>query len=80
MREDGRPTGIRYEAAEYAAQRGGSVEFEGRRAKVVRATVKSSIDTTHTARLELVLGDEHLELEGYFSDDAFVETGRKRLN
>ena len=80
MTEEGRPTGIRYEAALNAARRGGSVEFEGRRAEVVRVSVKSSIDTTHSARLELVLGDEHLELEGYFSDEEFVETGRKRLN
>jgi hypothetical protein len=79
MTEEGRPTWIRYEDAENAARRGGSVEFEGRRAKVVRVIVKSSIATTHSARLELVLGDEHLELEGYFGDDEFVETGRKRL-
>jgi len=30
------------------------------------------------------VGDEHLEalegFEGYFSDEEFVETGRKRLN
>jgi hypothetical protein len=80
MTDKGRPTGIRYEDAEKAARRGGSVEFEGRRAKIVRVTVKSSIATTHSARLELVLGDEHLELKGYFRDDEFVETGRKRLN
>jgi hypothetical protein len=80
MAEEGRPTGIRYRDAEDAARRGGSVEFEGRRAQVVRVTVESRLATTHSARLELVLGDGHLELEGYFSDDEFVERGRKRLN
>ena len=50
MTQEGRPTGIRYEAALNAARRGGRVEFEGLRAEVVRVTVKSSIDTTHTLR------------------------------
>ena len=34
MAEEGRPTGIKYEDAMGAAQRGGNVDFEGRKARV----------------------------------------------
>ena len=35
MTEEGRPTGIRYEDAVDAARRGGNVDFEGRKVRLV---------------------------------------------
>ncbi len=78
MTEQGRPTGIKYEDADDAARRGGTIDFEGHRAEVVRLNVESSMGTQHTALLDLDLGDEHLVLLGYFSGDEFMEVGRKR--
>ena len=43
MTEEGRPIGIKYEDADDAARRGGTVDFEGRRAEVVRLNVESSM-------------------------------------
>jgi hypothetical protein len=80
MTEEGRPTGIKYEDADDAARRGGSVDFEGRKAQVVRLTVESQVGPLHTARLQLDLGDAQLVLLDYFSGDEFVETGRKRVD
>ena len=56
----GKPTGITRKAAEDAARRGGTVDFEGRHARVVRLNVKSSIGAPHSVVLVLDLGDEHL--------------------
>ena len=78
MTQEGRPTGIKYEVADDAARRGGTVEFEGRQAEVVRLNVESSMGTQHTALLDVDLGEEHLVLFGYFSGDEFMEVGRKR--
>jgi hypothetical protein len=78
MTQEGRPTGIKYEDADDAARRGGTVDFEGRRAEVVRLNVESSVGTQHTARIELDLGDGYLALLGYFSsDDEFMEEARE---
>jgi hypothetical protein len=71
MTEEGRPTGIRYEDAVDAARRGGNVDFEGRKVRVVSMNTKS-------ARLLLDLGDEYLVIDGYFSGDEFIEEGRQR--
>jgi hypothetical protein len=78
MTQEGRPTGIKYEDADDAARRGGTIDFEGRRAEVVRLNVESSMGMQHTALLDLNLGEEHLVLFGYFSGDEFMEVGRKR--
>ena len=77
MEEQIRPTGITYEDAMHAAQRGGGIDFEGRKARVVHLSQKSGRDTPHSARIELDLG-EHLVLFGYFSGEEFMEVGRKR--
>ena len=69
MREEIKPTGITYEDAMDAAQRGGSIDFEGRKARIVHLSQKSGRDTPHTARIELDLGDRYLALFGYFSRD-----------
>jgi len=74
-----RPTGITYEAAMHAAQSGGGIDFEGRKARIVHLSQKSGTDTPHTARIELDLGEEYLALLGYFSrDDEFMEEARER--
>jgi hypothetical protein len=79
MGEQIRPTGITYEAAMDAAQRGGSIDFEGRKARVVHLSQKSGRDTPHSARIELDLGDGYLALLGYFSgEDEFMEEARER--
>jgi hypothetical protein len=79
MGEQIRPTGITYEAAMDAAQRGGSIDFEGRKARVVHLSQKSGRDTPHSARIELDLGDGYLTLLGYFSrEDEFMEEARER--
>ena len=76
--EEGRPTGIRYEDALNAARRGGNVEFEGRKVRVVSIKSKSEIHAPHPARLLLDLGDEYLVIDGYFSGDEFIEESRQR--
>jgi hypothetical protein len=79
MPEEIRPTGITYEDAMEAAQRGGSIDFEGRKARVVHLSQKSGIAPPHSARIELDLGDGYLALLGYFSRDGeFMEEGRER--
>jgi hypothetical protein len=78
MGEEIRPTGITYEVAMGAAQRGGSIDFEGREAQVVHLSQKSGIDTPHSARIELDLGDGYLALLGYFSGSEFMEEARER--
>ena len=78
MGEQIRPTGITYEDAMHAAQRGGGIDFEGRQARVVHLSQKSGRDTPHSARIELDLGDGYLALLGYFSrDDEFMEEARE---
>jgi hypothetical protein len=78
MGEEIRRTGITYEDAMHAAQRGGSIDFEGRKARVVHLSQKSGIDTPHSVRIELDLGDGYLALLGYFSGDEFMEEARER--
>ena len=78
MTQEGRPTGIRYEDALDAARRGGNVDFEGRKVRVVSINTKSEIHAPHPTRLLLDLGDEYLEIDGYFSGDEFIEEGRQR--
>ena len=80
MAEEGRPTGITYVDAKEAIQYGGSVDFEGRKVQVVHFSDKQQLGELHTAHLVLDLGDERLELEGYFSGDEFMETGRRHLD
>ena len=80
MTEEDRPTRIRYEDASHAAKHGGSVDFEGREVQVAHFSDKQQLGELHTARLVLDLGDERLELEGYFSGDEFMETSRRRLD
>jgi hypothetical protein len=80
MAEEGRPTGITYVDAKDAAQHGGSVDFEGRKVQVANFGDKEQQGELHTARLVLDLGDERLELEGYFRGDEFMETGRRHLD
>jgi hypothetical protein len=73
-----RRTGITYEAAMGAARRGGSIDFEGRKARVVHLSQRSGADTPHSARIELDLGDGYLALLGFFSGEEFIEEGRER--
>ena len=72
MSEEIRRTGISYEAAIGAARRGGSIDFEGRKARVVHLSQRSGRDTPHSARVELDLGDGYLTLLG------FLEEARER--
>jgi hypothetical protein len=44
----------------HAAQNGGGIDFEGRKARVVHLSQKSGRDTPHSARIELDLGDGYL--------------------
>ena len=77
MTEEGRPTGIRYEDAVDAARRGGNVDFEGRKVRLVSINTKSEIHAPHPARLLLDLGEEYLALTCYLNDDdEFMETSR----
>jgi hypothetical protein len=80
MEEEIRRTGITYEDVMDAAQRGGSIDFEGRKARIVHLSQKSGRDTPHSARIELDLGEEYLILVGYFSDFSgkFMEEARER--
>jgi len=79
MEEEVRRTGITYEAAIDAARRGGSIDFEGRKARVVHLSQRSGRDTPHSARIELDLEEEYLTLLGYFSDlsGKFMEEARE---
>ena len=45
---------------------------------LVRINTKSDIHAPHPARILLDLGDEYLEIDGYFSGDEFIEEGRQR--
>jgi len=80
MEEEVRRTGTTYEEGMEAAQRGGSIDFEGRKARIVHLSQKSGRDTPHSARIELDLGKEYLTLLGYFSDFSgkFMEEARER--
>jgi hypothetical protein len=76
--EEIRRTGISYEAAIGAARRGGSIDFEGRKARVVHLSQRSGRDTPHSARVELDLGDGYLTLLGFFRGEEFMEEARER--
>ena len=78
MSEEIRRTGISYEAAIGAARRGGSIDFEGRKARVVHLSQRSGRDTPHSARVELDLGDGYLTLLGFFRGEEFMEEARER--
>jgi hypothetical protein len=78
MAEEDRPTGITYEAAIEAARLGGSVDFEGRKVRVVSISERTGMETPYSARLDLDLGDEYVVLLGYFRGDEFIEEGRER--
>jgi hypothetical protein len=73
-----RRTGITYEAAMGAARRGGSIDFEGRKARVVHLSQRSGTHTPHSARIELDLGDGYLALLGFFRGEEFMEEARER--
>ena len=77
MTEEGRPTGITRDDAHHP---GRIVDFEGRQAEVVSFSLNAQVGRLHSASLVLDLGDERLELLGYFSSgDEFIELGRRRL-
>jgi hypothetical protein len=76
--EEIRRTGISYEAAIGAARRGGSIDFEGRKARVVHLSQRSGRATPHSARVELDLGDGYLTLLGFFRGQEFMEEARER--
>jgi hypothetical protein len=78
MGEEGRPTGIHYEDAQNAANHGGSVDFEGRKVRIIGFNSKTGTDEAPSAQLDLDLGDEYLVLIGYFSAGEFMETSRER--
>jgi hypothetical protein len=80
MADEIRRTGITYGDAMGAARCAGSIDFEGRKARVVHLSQKSGRDTPHSARIELDLGEEYLTLLGYFSDFSgkFMEEARER--
>ena len=78
MSEEIRRTGITYEAAIGAARSGGSIDFEGRPARVVHLSQRSGRDTPHSARVELDLGDGYLALLGFFRGEEFMEEARER--
>ena len=78
MTEQSRPTGIQYEDAADAAMHGGSVDFEGRKVRVLSLNSKTGTDEAPSAQLDLDLGEEYLVLIGYFWDGKFMETSRER--
>jgi hypothetical protein len=78
MGEEGRPTSIHYEDAQNAANHGGSVNFEGRKVRIIGFNSNTGTDEAPSAQLDLVLGDEYLVLLGYFSAGEFMETSRER--
>ena len=61
-----------------AARRGGSIDFEGHKARVVQLSQRSGTHTPHSARIELDLGDGYLALLGFFSGEEFMEESRER--
>ena len=73
MVEEGRPTGIKYEDAIEAAQRGENADFEGRKVRVVSISGRTGMDVPYSARLDLDLRDEYVVLLGYFRGDEFIE-------
>ena len=72
-----RRTGITYEAAMGAARRGGSIDFEGRKARVVHLSQRSGRNTPHSARIELDVGEGYLALLGFFIGEEFMEEARE---
>src|SRR5215216_7499799 len=78
MTQEGRPTGIKYEDAADAAMHGGSVDFEGRKVRVLSLNSNTGTDEAPSAQLDLDLGEEYLVLIGYFWDGKFMETSRER--
>jgi hypothetical protein len=78
VREEIRRTGITYEDAMGAARCGGSIDFEGRKARVVHLSQRAGTDTPHSVRIELDLGDGYLALLGFFSGEEFMEESRER--
>jgi hypothetical protein len=74
-----RRTGITYEAAMEASRHGGSIDFEGRKARVVHLSQRAGRETPHSARIELDLGDGYLTLFGFFRGEEFLEESRERL-
>jgi hypothetical protein len=78
MREEGRPTGIQYEDAQNAANHGGSVDFEGRKVRIIGFNSNTGTDEAPSAQLDLDLGDEYVVLLGYFRGGEFMETSRER--
>jgi len=78
MAEEGRPTRIKYEDAIEAAQRGGDVDFEGRKVRVVSISGRTGMNVPYSARLDLDLGDEYVVLLEYFRGGEFIEEGRER--
>lgn len=78
MAKEIRRTGITYQDAIEAAHRGGSIDFEGRKARVVHLSQRSGRDMPHSARVELDLGDRYLALIGFFSGEEFMEEARER--
>jgi hypothetical protein len=83
MTNEEKLTGITYEdamqaAEEFAAGGVGTVEFEGRRVRVVGIQGKQALDEVPSVRLTLDLEDGYLTLVGYFShDDELIETSRE---
>ena len=61
-----------------AARRGGSIDFEGRKARVVHLSQRSGRDTPHSARIELDVGEGYLALLGFFRGEEFMEEARER--
>jgi hypothetical protein len=78
MAEEGGPTGIKYEDAIEAAQRGENTDFEGRKVRVVSISGRTGMHVPYSARLDLDLRDEYVVLLGYFRGDEFIEEGRER--
>jgi hypothetical protein len=76
--EEIRRSGITYEDAMAAARRGGSINFEGRKARVVHLSQRSGRNTPNSARIELDLGEGYLALLGFFSGEEFMEEARER--
>jgi hypothetical protein len=77
MERRGKPTGISYEDAADAAQHDGSVNFEGRKARVIGFHTSAAVGAPHSVRLELDLGEEYVVLFGYFSGSEFIEESRE---
>jgi hypothetical protein len=73
-----RPTGLSCEEAEVAAASGGTVAFEGRKARVVSFRNRVGMYDVSSAQLELDLGEAYLTLRGYCARNGeFIEEGRE---